>query len=283
MAGKNVIGRIKSMVDELPKAEKRIAEVILNVPDEIVHMTASELAKEANTSAATVIRLCKRIGIPSFTQLKVLISREVTKSQSSGYSDITADEPIEDIMDKLLGNAFQTMQDTVSLLQKEELFKAVDALKQASVVYVFGIGASHLAAQNIAHKWNRIGKICISLSDPHHLMAAMASPRKNVVFFGVSNSGETPEVVRLMNLAKENHCLTIALTRFGKNSLSTLADISLQHVRAHEEELRSAATSSLHAQFIVIDILFFAYSSKNYDEVIERIRHSKAEIEKYKS
>lgn len=281
MSEKNILGRIMSMEEELPKSEKKIAQVILKNPEKIVHMTASKLGKESKTSAATVIRLCKRIGIPSYTQLKVLISREVTKEQASGYSDITPNEPVTEIMDKLLGNAFQTMQDTVSVLKEETLLKAVDSLKEASVIYVYGVGASNLVAQDVAHKWSRVGKTCISLSDSHQLIAAMSSERKNVVFFGISNSGETPEVIKLMERAKENGCTTIGLSQFGKNSVFKNADIALQHVRANEEELRSAATSSLHAQFITVDILFFLYSSKNHKEVMEQIRHSREEIKKY--
>lgn len=281
MADKNILGRIQSMRDELPKSEERIADVILNEPDKIVHMTASELGKESGSSAATVIRLCKRIGVPSFTQVKVLISREVTKEQPTGYSDITPNEPVEDIMDKLLGNAFQTMQDTVSMLQEEILCAAVDVLKEASVIYVYGVGASNLVAQNIAHKWSRIGKTCISLSDPHQLVSAMSAQGDNAVFFGISNSGETPELTRLFERAKANGCTTIGLSRFGNNAVNKYADISLQHVRANEAEVRSAATSSLHAQFITVDILFFLYSSKDHEAVMEQIKHSREEIEKY--
>ncbi|WP_208559498.1 MurR/RpiR family transcriptional regulator [Marinilactibacillus kalidii] len=278
---KNILGRIKSIADQLPKAEKKIAQVILEKPEEVVHMTASNLGKAADSSAATVIRLCKRVDIPSFTQLKVLISREVIHTNPTGYSDITPDEPIEEIMDKLLGNAFQTMQDTVSLIQEKPLLEAVEVLKASSIIYLFGIGASGLVAENIAQKWSRIGKTCISFKDPHALLAAMSSFKEGQVFIGISNSGETQEVVNLLELAKENGSQTIALTQFGKNSLSKKADISLQHVRAQEGTLRSAATSSLHAQFILVDILFYAYASKNFDKIIDQIRHSREQIEKY--
>ena len=281
MTGKNILGRIKSISDQLPKAERKIARFILEKPEQVINMTASKLGQEAESSAATVIRLCKRVDIPSFTQLKVLISREVIQTNPIGYSDITPDEPLEDIMDKLLGNAFQSMQDTVSVMNEQALLEAVESLKSSSIIYLYGIGASNLVAENIAHKWNRIGKTCICMSDPQVLLAAMSSPKEDQVFFGISNSGETKEVVKILELAKENGYKTIALTQFGKNSLSKKADISLQHVRAQEGALRSAATSSLHAQFILVDILFYVYASKNYDKIINLIRHSREQIEKY--
>lgn len=281
MAGQNVLGRIASVMEELPKAEKKIAEVILDSPESIVNMTASELGSEAKSSAATVIRLCKRINIPSFTQLKVLVSGEISHTNPTGYSDITAEEPLDDIMEKLLANASQSMRDTVSILDTNKLMEAVEVLEKAAVIYVFGIGASHLVAQNIAQKWSRIGKTCICPTDPHNLIAALAGSADRAAFIGVSNSGDTKEVVRIMDIANANGCTTIALTRLGKNALSSHADVSLQTVRANEEELRSAATSSLHAQFITVDILFYAYASRNYDTVMKSIRHSRAEIGKY--
>lgn len=283
MTEKNILGRINSIKDQLPRAEKKIAEFILDKPEEVVNMTASKLGTASESSAATVIRLCKRVDISSFTQLKVLISREVTHTNPVGYSDITPDEPLEDIMDKLLGNAFQTMQDTVSVIQEQPLLEAVEAMKASSIIYLFGIGASSLVAENIAHKWSRIGKTCISFKDPHALLAAMSSTKKGQVFIGVSNSGETKEIIKIMELAKENGSQTIALTQFGKNSLTKKADISLQHVRAQEGAVRSAATSSLHAQFILVDILFYVYASKNYDKIIDQIRYSREQIEKYSS
>lgn len=281
MTEKNILGRIKSISDQLPKAERKIAHFILENPEEVINMTASKLGKEAESSAATVIRLCKRVDISSFTQLKVLLSREVIQTNPMGYSDITPDELLEDIMDKLLGNAFQSMQDTVSVINERSLLEAVRVLKSSSIIYLYGIGVSNLVAENIAHKWNRIGKTCISFSDPHVLLAAMSAPKEGQIFFGISNSGETKEVVKILELAKDNGYKTIALTQFGKNSLSKKADISLQHVRAQEGALRSAATSSLHAQFILVDILFYVYASKNYDKIINQIRHSREQIEKY--
>lgn len=277
----NVLGRISSIHDDLPNAEKKISEVILASPEEAVNMTASELGKAAGSSAATVIRLCKRIGIPSFTQLKVLISGEIKQTNTMGYSDIKKNEHTEDIMDKLLGNAFQSMQDTISILDRTRLNQAIEALEKAQVIYVFGIGASHLVAQNIAQKWSRIGKTCICTADAHNLVAAFAIKNKHAVFIGISNSGETKEISKLIDIANDSGYTTISLTRFGDNEISSKSAIPLNTVRANEEELRSAATSSLHAQFIVVDVLFFIYASRNYNSVMKSIQQSRSQIETY--
>lgn len=281
MATKNILGLLNSMLNELPNAERRIAEKILAEPEEIVHMTASELGASASSSAATVIRLTKRLKIASFTELKIFISREVESETREVYSDIDPDESVQATMDKLHWNSSLAMKDTVSMLEEETILEAVDLIRKASVVYTYGIGASSLVAENITQKWNRIGKTAIHVKDPHILLAALVSSEKDAIFIGISNSGDTYEVVKLAELARKHRHSTISITRFGKNALSKNADVALQHVRSNETEIRSAATSSLHAQFLVVDILFYVYASRNYDKALDKVIDSRKAVEEY--
>ena len=281
MATKNILVLLKSMLEELPKAEKRIAEKILDEPEQVIHMTASDLGKAANSSAATVIRLSKRLKVPSFTELKIFISREIKSENREVYSDIAAGESVKDIMDKLHWNSSLAMKDTISMLDEEAIIEASDMIRDASVVYTFGIGASSLVAENIGQKWSRIGKTTISMNDAHVLLAALVSSEKNTVFIGVSNSGETHEVIKLEEMARSLGHKTISITRFGNNTLSKNADVSLQHVRSNEIEVRSAATSSLHAQFLVVDVLFYVYASRNYEQTLNKIFDSRSAVKEY--
>ncbi|WP_086312241.1 hypothetical protein A5821_000005 [Enterococcus sp. 7F3_DIV0205] len=281
MSGENIQGRIVSMLDVLSNSEQKIGEVILNDPEKVIEMTAAELSKYAGTSPATVIRFCKKIDVPSFTQLKIRLSAEIEVPVYEGYSDITANESVNEIKTKLLGNAYQSMQETVALLNEQRIETVVDLLVAAPIIYVFGIGASYLVAENIAQKWNRIGKTVVCVQDSHVLVTMLVSAPKDAIFFCVSHSGETKEILRLLNVAKKHQLKTIGLSQFGNNTLTNQAEYSLQTVRSNEAVLRSAATTSLHDQFIVVDVLFYAYASRNFNRTIEMIQESKAEVRKY--
>lgn len=281
MSGENIQGRIISLLDVLPKSEQKIGNAILEDPTKVIDMTAAELANYAGTSPATVIRFCKKIDVSSFTQLKVRLSAEIETPVYEGYSDITANESVDEIKTKLLGNAYQSMQETVALLNKERVETIVDLLVAAPIIYVFGIGASYLVAENIAQKWNRIGKTVVCVQDSHVLVTILVSAPKDAVFFCVSHSGETKEVLRLVDVAKKHQLKTIGLSQFGNNTLTNKVAYSLQTVRSNEAVLRSAATTSLHDQFIVVDVLFYAYASRNFDRTLEMIQESKAEVRTY--
>ena len=283
MVNTNILGLIKSLLNELPKAELRVALFILERPRDVLNMTAQELGKVSKASAATVVRLSKRLEIDSFPQMKLMLMKELDNGVIKGYSDISANEPLVDIKNKLLGNAYQSLSDTASLLDNELIEEAVRAMEKAKIIYIYGVGSSHLVAENLAQKWSRIGKTCISMEDTHSLIAAMISNSEDKLFIGISNSGRTSEVVQLMKIANNNHCNTMSITQFGKNPVMDVATLNLQHVRVNEQAYRSAATASLHVQFYLIDVLFHAYASKNFETIIDHVVASREEISMYSS
>ena len=281
MEGKHIHHRIESILTQLTQSEQKIAHFILAQPEKVIKMTANEVAQASDTSPATVIRFCRSIGIEGFTELKLSLSAEIDSPTYTEYSDISPDEPITEIKNKLLGNAYQSMKETVHLMNEQVIVAFNELIASTPIVYVYGLGASYLAADNMAQKWTRLGKPMICLSDAHVLLAALTTTQE-AVFVGISNSGESKEVVNLLKLAKEAGLKTVSMTQFGANAMSRLADVSIQTVRSKEAELRSAATSSLLAQFMAIDVLFYAYVSENYEQNIEKIRHSRVAIEEYK-
>lgn len=282
MGGNNILGRIRSVLDELPKSEKKIGTFILRHPEKVIKMTTAQLGEAAQSNSPAVIRLCSRIGVNGFTKLKVDLSAEIVSEDSLTYEDIHSEETIANIKNKLLGNAFKTMEETSTLISEQTLENITDILHRAPVIYIYGIGASHLVAENIAQKWNRIGKICVCPTDTHALLTMLTAAPKNAVFFSVSNSGETSEIIELVAIAKKHHIKTIGLTQFGANTLASKVDFVLPTMKPYEAKNRSAATSSLHAQFIATDILFYYYTMKDYHQVMKKIMHSREEIDQYK-
>lgn len=55
-------------------------------------------------------------------------------------------------------------------------------MRSADVIYVYGLGASWLVAEDITQKWLRLGKIVSANQDPHITATALAASSKNTVF-----------------------------------------------------------------------------------------------------
>lgn len=73
--------------------------------------------------------------------------------------------------------------------------------------------------------------------------------------------------------------MVIGLTANADSPLAEKSSILLLTPIGGEAPLRSAATVSLTAQLYVVDVLFFAFAAKNYDETLEKIQQSKEAVE----
>lgn len=273
------LNMIKNMLPQLPASERKIAEYILEHPYEVVNNTAGELGKLANASGAAVIRLCKSLGVKGFQELKVRIAGDLVKPAEQGYRDIEPDEPIQSIVQKTTSNSIQSLSDTADIINYEELDRAVTALLKAKNVYLFGIGASHIIAMDAQQKFLRINKGSTAFTDAHLTATLIANADQDDVVFGISFSGETEEVIKVLSLAKSRGVKTISLTKYGQSTVSSLSDIRLYTSYSTEAPFRSAATSSRLAQLYVIDILFLCIATQQYEETIDHIDKTREAIQ----
>lgn len=260
----SIIARMDSLQKELSTAENKIYEYTKNHLAKVATMTASDLAKATGTSAPTVVRFSKRLGFASLTDFKIAISAELNTSQEiNGYADIRPNETFDVIKTKLCNNSQFAIQETVALLQEDTVLDIIDLLDEKINNYVFAVGASRLAAEDIVQKWTRLGKNISFQHDWNILLPQMTNNREDSVLWLISNSGKTPEVLAMADFACQLGIPVIALTQLGTNPLSKKATITIQTARPKESLYRSAATNSIMAQFIVIDIIFYLYISKN--------------------
>lgn len=263
---------LKEMLPNLPPSEKKIASYIIESPQEAISLTANELGKRSATSGAAVIRLCKSLDLKGFQDLKIRIAGDLQKSDDFiGYQDIKPSEPATSIIKKMTDNTINTIRETAELLHIEALQKAVNILLKARRIHFIGVGASSIAAEDAQQKFQRIDKSAHAFKDMHMAATYVANASEDDVVVGISFSGETPEIAKLLHLANENHAHTISMTKYGKLPVSEEADINLFTSATSEPTFRSGATLSRIAQLQVIDILFMCVASVQYEESVKHL------------
>ncbi|WP_462410685.1 MurR/RpiR family transcriptional regulator [Neobacillus sp. Marseille-QA0830] len=262
---------LSEMHSSLPPSEQKIALYILDNPQESISLTASELGKRSSTSSAAVIRLCKSLGLKGFQDLKLRIAGDLQKNKPVGIRDIEPNEPAVSIIEKMTNNSIQTIRETAELLDYEELERAVKACQNAEMIHFFGVGASSIIAQDAQQKFLRIDKKATAFPDFHMAATMVANANENDVVVGISFSGKTFEVAKILELANKKGAHTISLTKYGSSLVSDQADIKLYTSATREPTFRSGATSSRIAQLHVIDILFMCVASQAYEETVKHL------------
>lgn len=269
---------LKEIMDKLPPSEKKIAVYILKHPNAIIRCTANELGEWSATSSAAVIRLCKSLGLSGFQELELRVAGDLQQSSKVEYRDIEPNESRASIVRKMTSNNLQAIKETGEIINYEALEDAVTALENTDTIHLFGVGASGVIAQDAQQKLLRINKSAIAFTDVHMVAMNIANVKKDDVVFGISFSGETEEVVKILELAKEKGAITISLTSYGTTPVSKIADINLFISASQEAMFRSGATSSRMAQLHMIDILFMCVVTRQYDDSVKKLDEARLAV-----
>ena len=271
----NILLTMRDYLDRFTSSERKVAEYIINQPDKVLLMSAQELGKACGASSAAVIRMSKTLKFSGFTEFKVQLSGQLGNQPSQPLTDISEFETLPEIKEKLNVNVKHFIDCSMTLLKDELVYEVVDLLDQSERLYVYGIGASHIVAKDIEQKFSRLGKQVSCSLDQHDMVANMALYYDKSVFIGISASGETVEVIKLLSLAKDFGLKTISLTESTDNKLSRIADISLQTAKTDMVQLRSGATLSLINHLYVSGVIYYTYLTLNYKSNINVLMQTK--------
>src|SRR5699024_11792115 len=157
------------------------------------------------------------------------------------------------------------------LLNNQHVKTAIHLLKNARRIHFVGVGASSIIAQDAQQKFSRIDKDAYAFSDMHLAATLVANASDDDVVVGISFSGETKEVAKIIELAKNKGIKTVSLTKYGNSTVAQHASINLYTSASYEPTFRSGATSSRMAQLQVIDIMFMGVASSLYDHTLQSL------------
>jgi DNA-binding MurR/RpiR family transcriptional regulator len=265
----NIIIKLREMKDSLTPVEKRIAEYILENLEQIPHLSIKELAELSKTSDASVLRFCKTMGYYGYRNFIVRISAHLgslDEEEKDSYTDIQPGDDLSVIITNISRSNVKSIEDTLSIISKTEIGRAVKALRGCKRIVFFGVGASGLVGIDAEQKFSRINKLCHAYIDGHSQLTAATLLEKSDVAIFISNSGDTLEILDSLEIAKRGGATTIAITKYNKSKLAEQADIVLS-ISTPEVTIRSGAMGSRIAMLTVIDILFAGVASAEYQNV----------------
>ncbi|GAA0378282.1 MurR/RpiR family transcriptional regulator [Paenibacillus motobuensis] len=265
----NILIKIREMKDNLTPVERMVAEYILANTEEIPHLSIKSLAQLSKTSDASVLRFCKTMGYSGYRNFIVSISAalgSIDEEQKDVYTDIQPGDDLFTIISNISHNNIKSIEDTLSVIDRNEVARAVKVLRSSNRIVFFGIGASGLICMDGEQKFSRINKMSHAYTDGHSQLTAATLLGKGDVAIFVSNSGDTVEILDTLEIAKKNNVSTIAITRYSKSELADKADILLG-ITTPEITMRSGAMGSRIAMLTIIDILFAGVASAEYKNV----------------
>jgi glucosamine--fructose-6-phosphate aminotransferase (isomerizing) len=153
---------------------------------------------------------------------------------------------------------FEQPQRLASLLenQKQTVLEIAKAIQSHNVQYAFlaARGTSDNAGRYANYLWGAHNGIPIALATPSLFTYYQRPPRLNgALVIGISQSGQSPDIVSVLEEGRKQGCLTLAITNEPDSPLAHAADLVLD-IQAGEEKA-VAATKTYTTELMAIAMI----------------------------
>ncbi|MFY0546102.1 MurR/RpiR family transcriptional regulator [Brevibacillus sp. H7] len=190
---------IKELYDQLSTGQRKVAEYLLQNIEKAAFSTAVQIGREADVSETTVIRFAYALGFSGFSEMQAAIQQHVLQNSSTRTADSMSNTGEEaNIFAKVIERDTIILRQTLSQLNQQDLWKAVEWLIEADQVLVVGYRASYAAVH-----W-------------FSFMLSLIRPNVSLIPF----NGETEE--KLVTLTDKSVVLVTSFPRYTKETIKVV-------------------------------------------------------------
>lgn len=276
--------RIQSVYESLRNSEQAVAGFLLARGEAASSMKLIEFARAADVSEASVIRFCRRLGYDGYSSMRDDLIRSLAVRQAEKQEHprlgLFPDTPLHEIPGRIIARSIMVLEATLKMFRNEPYFQAVEAIRRADSIALFGAANSASVADDALNKFVRIGKKCVVAGDSHIQAAVALGLGAGDVAVGISHSGKTRETIDALRLAKSTGATVISLSNNAASLITEVADISLV-TADFETDFLSETTASRICQLAIIDMLYLGVLFADYEQNSEHLALLNAELAKH--
>lgn len=252
-------GTLSVISDALPNltgTTQKVAQFILNWPQETINLTISELSTRIGVSDASIVRFAQSLGYPGFHALRLRLAEDIVSPMSIVHEDLMPDDRPATAVQKAMTVGLRSLEDTIHILNVPVLEAAIQSICQARQIVLFASGNSIPVAMDLNFRLTKIGLLSSFVIDPtmQEMQASLTTPEDVAV--GISHTGSSKDTVHALELAKKRGAHTICvtnhtnspLTRYGDTCLFTASRLS--HFRQERLESNLAMLALTEALFV---------------------------------
>ena len=211
----NVEVKIKAVYPSLTNSERKVADYMLNAKDSMISQTLVNLSKSIGVGEATIIRFLNKCGYDALHAFKFDVVRD---------SENEKDDNVDNAVDKLASSLMKQLDNSANSLNKEMVKEVAKLYASARNVYFYGIGHSGIVAEMGAYRSLRIGRNAKSITDMHFQAIQATICNEEDLVIAVSLSGQSPELVAAVQIAKAKKATVVAIVSYLQSDLAQIAD-----------------------------------------------------------
>ena len=222
---KALLAKVQAQLPQLSPVNRALADYVLTDAEAFIAQTTAQIARASGVSAASVIRFVRLFDYPDLQSFKLALVRDTQAPALTPLDPLVQDDDdLPTMMRKLSQTAIAAVRDLPDELDQAAVQTAITTLRHARHIYLVGMSASALVAQDLYLKLIRAGYLAIFDADAHTALERVyyTTAADAVVVF--SYSGLTKEVVLAAQQARRNQTPVIVVTRAEPSPCGQLCD-----------------------------------------------------------
>ena len=276
----DIVARIAERAPELRSAERKVAALILDDLTGASRASIGALAERAQVSVATVTRFAKAVGCRDVRELKLRLAQAAAVGQRFLQPGAQADAP-EPLATRVFDELQTALTHNHQLLCQAPVAQAAAAMREARMIYVFGMGGGSTAlADEMRFRLVRLGRPVATYQDGLLQRMVASTVSRDTVLIALSTTGRVPEMVENCQIARSYGATVIALTA-PASPLARLADWLIPIV-AFETDFIYKPSSSRYAMMMALDVLVTELAVSQGDESRELLRRMKHALDTHR-
>ncbi|HHV11023.1 MAG TPA: MurR/RpiR family transcriptional regulator [Clostridiales bacterium] len=262
------LNKIQGAYSGLTKAEKKVADYILDNPKQVIFMSITDLAAACGVGDTSVFRFCRTMELKGYQEFRMQLSLSMSNEEgleiSGGTQPINLADSFELLSQKVMQNNVSAINEAYSLLKPAEIARAMYYFEKAQRIYFFGVGTSMVSALAAMNKFLKITPKVQCFTDSHMQAMAASILAQDDLAVVISYSGSSKDTIQTAKLAKENGAKVVSITRHEKSPLTAYSDITIL-CGAHEGPFEGGSASAQMSILYLIDLLYMEYYKKCYE------------------
>lgn len=235
------------LIQSLTSNEEDVLQYIFSNKDKVIKMNINQLAQNTYVSTATILRLCKKLNLQGFNDLKFKIKSDSLSKNNVNSSTVESDD--------IISSNINNLKHTITNLNLDELNFIVDCLCSDKNIHIFGRGLTQMPLEYFYNILLSLNRPCTFYIDPPLLYRDASRMNTDDILIIGSSGGSTVPIVKSAALSKANSATVVAITSNPNSELSQIANIVLHGETENKNFYGIDINSRLSIQFIVEAIL----------------------------
>jgi RpiR family carbohydrate utilization transcriptional regulator len=267
-----MLNQIRAIQESLSKSEKKVAQTILEQPQQYVTATMNELASAADVSEPTIVRFCRTLKLGGYREFRLRLAQDLASQVHYQHSQIDASDSAAQLIDKVIGGAISSLSSVRRQLAENVVDDAIKLLSTSQRIEIYGVGGAGIVVSDAQLKFTRLGLNSQPYSDSYLQRVAAGMLDENGCVLAISNSGRSMDLIANCKLAKASGAKIISITASG----SPLAALSHLHlaVDLDDEDDYLVPIKARIAHMAVVDTLAIGLAVRCKPAYLERLRQA---------